>query len=229
MHACAEIIGMNAMNKYEEIKDLFGKFSSNYDQHMFTTNHTNAQKQTLNKIKEFIGANICEIACGTATISKFIIETGFAKTITLIDYQADMLKLAETKLSPNPNLKFLNMDVHELHKLNLEFDTIICSFGFYWFENPQTVIANIKQKLKKGGCVILLEENFFANCETLPIFAQGNDDLKRLGALENYLGIENIKKMFLAQNLVCLHEHRVAIDEKHEIVGMVITHKDEAT
>lgn len=201
----------------EKIRRLFGKFSTNYDKHMLDTNHIKVQRAILNKFLPKIKGNVLDIATGTGFVANYIQEET-SSNIVGIDFSEQMIKQARKK---NNEVRFIKGEAHELPFQDNTFDTVICSYGFYWFTKYKKVIEEIKRVLRKEGTFITLEENFFNENFTKPSFSGSERYLTQLANQENYLGIEKLNRKIIEMNFSFIEEIRIPVDDSHETVGIL--------
>ena len=107
-----------------------------------------------------------------------------------------------------------------------EFDTFVCCFGMYWFQDPLQVIQKIEKLLIKDGHFLLLEENFFSPTQQQPVFASKEGYLSKLAQLESYYGIQTLIGWAINNHLSLVKQERLSIDKQHELVGMVFEKKE---
>ena len=200
-----------------KIKELFGKFSKDYDKHMESTNHIKVQYQILDKFLPKIRGKVLDIATGTGTIAKYIIEHTNCEVYG-IDYNKRMIENAKKKAR---GVKFEVGDVHQLPYEDKKFDVVLCSYGFYWFKDIEKVILEIKRVLKPRGLFILLEEEFNKG-DPKPRFSTYRQDyLKQLANLENYIGVNSLKRELSGLGFELIDEIKLPVDELHDTVGML--------
>ncbi len=211
---------MAEIEREKLIHDLFGCFSATYDEHMLRTNHVAVQTVLLQKLEKYIGHKVLDIACGTGTIAA-ILQSLKKCHYTGVDFQTSMLECAEQKGYNQRAVVFQKLNVHHLDQLHEQYDTVICAFGLYWFCEPHVVVNKMRSRLRERGYAVILEERFFEHCEPLPTFNQHGGYLKRLAELENYLGVQQLKQLFIANHFTYVEEMAIAIDERHELVGLV--------
>jgi ubiquinone/menaquinone biosynthesis C-methylase UbiE len=189
---------------------------------MDATNHTNCQRLILGKLKSFIGRDVCDFCSGTGRNVRIIREFSKKHNFDLIDYSVGMLKVAEESIGRKVNISYIVKDLCKVERLEKSYDTILCSFGLYWFADVRSVINLLSLSIKKDGFVIILEENFFSVNNTKPLFSKYKGYLEKLASLESYIGTDKIEELFLERNFKLKIKHREKIDSVHELVGMAL-------
>lgn len=207
----------------QHIRELFGRFSASYDEHMHSTNHVQVQTTLLHALHPYIGEHILDIACGTGLLGEIVSEMKPCQ-YTGIDFQPDMLQIAKKRLTGNAQHSLHEIDAHQLAALPGTYDTILCCFGFYWFQSPHIVAQQMSRKLTKHGHILVCEERFFDDQSTRPAFAERGHDHAELAALEHYTGVEFFDQLFTPHDIHCTHELALPIDQRHELVGKVFHH-----
>ncbi len=173
----------------KKIQFLFNKFAKDYEKHVIETNHVNVQNQIIDNFLEQINGNVLDITTGTGTIARYI-RNNTNCDVYGIDFSQEMIQEAR-KLSNGINFKV--GDIHNLPYQNNSFEVVTCSYGFYWVEDIEKAIAEIKRVLKPKGLFILLEEEFRNGNEPKPRFLEKGSYLEELANLENYVGVDYLK------------------------------------
>jgi SAM-dependent methyltransferase len=186
---------------------------------MQSTNHQSAQTSVLKQLSTFMGSQICDLACGTGEVTS-IISKFLDASFTLVDFSDAMILNAKQKLSHLPQTEFHQVDIHNVSCLGKQFDTFICSFGFYWLDDPKMVLDQIRS-CSLNAHLILIEEHFFDSNDHLPAFRSNEPGLNELAALETYLGIQSLIDMCVCSGYTLRFQTRHPIDRRHELVGLV--------
>lgn len=201
----------------QKIRELFGIFSRDYNNHMENTNHTLVQYKIIDEYINDIKGKVLDLAAGTGVISKYIKDNTNCH-IFGIDYCKEMMEEAKKK---SKGIEYIIGDTHKLPFNENDFDTVICSYGFYWFKDIEKVISEIKRVLKPGGKFISLEEEFKDN-DPKPRFSKYEEDyLKELANLDNYTGINFLIKSFKMKRFRLVRRLDLPIDNYHETVGLL--------
>lgn len=201
----------------QKIKTLFGKFANDYEQHMKETNHVNVQTSIIDTFLPKINGDVLDIATGTGTVARYVKKNTDCKVYG-VDFSEEMVKEAR-KLSNGIDFKVA--DVTNLPYHDNSFDIITCSYGFYYFQDIGKSIEEIKRVLKPKGLVVLLEEHFPNGQNPKPRFSEKGGYLEELAKLNNYVGIDYLKKEFKDRGFKLIQEVRVPVDDIHDTVGMI--------
>ena len=184
---------------------------------MVGTNHVNVQQKILTNFLPYIHGKVLDIATGTGFVAKYI-KQKTESDVYGIDFCPDMIMMAQK----NPqDVNFIIGDVHELPFEKHALDVIICSYGFYWFEDSNKVIYEINNALKPNGIFIVMEEEPKYSRILMPAFSRRGGYLKELAELENYVGIEALKRKIQNKGFKLIKELKLPIDRVHYTVGMV--------
>jgi len=73
---------------------------------------------------------VCDLGCGTGTISKHIVEKFKKATITCVDMAPNMLSIAKTKLKGIPKTEFINANFYEF-EFPKKYDVVISSLALH--------------------------------------------------------------------------------------------------
>jgi len=94
------------------------------------------------------GASVLDVGCGCGWKARYLRERGFV--VTGIDYSEGLLKIAEKE---NPGPEFLLMDMHEVAKLNRQFDCIFAQASLLHIPRAEigSMIKSLCEILKPGG------------------------------------------------------------------------------
>ena len=200
-----------------KIKELFARFSKKYHKHMVETNHVKVQQQILENFLQYIKGKVLDIATGTGFVAKYV-KQKTNSDVYAIDFCLDMITEAQRN---SIGVNFRIGDVHNLPYQDNSFNVVLCSYGFYWFEDRTKVISEINRVLKTEGLFILLEEEFKEGFEPRPRFSEKGDYLSQLASLENYVGTIKLKEEIKKSGFQIIKMVRFPIDSMHDTMGMV--------
>ncbi len=209
----------------QRIAELFGVFAPTYDQHMARSNHFEPQRNLILQSKKWLGKNILDFAAGTGANARLLRDAGDFE-ITCVDSQSAMLAIARATLGPG--CKYILSDVHSIDLPDQSFDTAICSFGFFWFRNPNEVLTEISRLLRPKGGLIILEERFYSGSLPQPAFAKNGGYLSELASLEAFMHIEKLRSICIESGFNLMEEASHPIDSDHELVLSVFTKRVQA-
>ncbi len=199
------------------IKELFNKFSKEYDKHMINTNHVNVQEKILREFLPNIKGRVLDIATGTGVIAGYI-KKNTNSEVHGIDFSFKMIEQAK---KDSENITFTQGNVESLPYPDNYFDLVTCSYGFYWFKDRKKVISEIKRVLNKNGIFISLEEEFH-NENPNPVFSRYDKDyLKELATLEDYIGIKKLEQEFESSGFEIIRQIKLPIEKNHDTVGII--------
>ncbi|MBI5273892.1 MAG: methyltransferase domain-containing protein [Chlamydiales bacterium] len=126
---------------------------------------------------------VLDVGCGDGKLTYKIAKKLIKGRVTAIDKSEFMIEFAK-KNHGMANINYLQMDVHEIDKLDKQFDTIVVFSSFHWFEQPKEVLKKMTDKLKKGGKIYILtypaesqdwayyKEAFLAKDQWKPMFEE---------------------------------------------------------
>lgn len=125
----------------------------------------------LNKLRRDAGAkvkgSVLEVAVGTGLQSSYY-DVDAMTSYTAVDSSPSMLVEARSKWSNSPRLaalnpKLLEMDAAHLDLPSASFDSVIDTFSFCTFREPELVAREMIRVLKPGGVLVLLENSVSTN------------------------------------------------------------------
>ena len=130
------------MNK-KDIISFFDDFAPTWD----NVNERNNQviAQILDNCKIFEGTHVLDVACGTGILFSDYIER--KAKVTGVDISPEMVKKAKEKF---PQAKTICEDAENV-SFNELFDVVMIYNAFPHFNEPEKLIENLANNLKKGG------------------------------------------------------------------------------
>ncbi|WP_281612952.1 methyltransferase domain-containing protein [Flammeovirga sp. SubArs3] len=124
-----------------------------YDRRSLTTDY----RHLPNLLKS--GLKVLDIGCATGSITHGISEyVGPTGKVTGIDNTGHMIEEAQQKYSDVQNLEFIHCDLLEFNP-DEKFDLIVGARVLQWISNPFNAVLKIKELLKPGGQVSILDYN----------------------------------------------------------------------
>jgi SAM-dependent methyltransferase len=108
------------------------------------------------------GMNVLDVGCGTGSISHGIakyIEPG--GHITGIDNTAHFIESGRETYKATKNLTLRHVDLFDFDTTE-KFDLIVSARTMQWLSNPEAAIGKMKQLLKPGGILSILDYNHSA-------------------------------------------------------------------
>lgn len=107
--------------------------------------------------------DVLEVACGTGRNIPYL-DTERVNSVTFLDSSANMVKLAQKKFRERfPKYARVAFTVGKAEDLvdlateDLKYDTIVEAFGLCAHEDPVAALKNMRQLLRPGGRIVLLE------------------------------------------------------------------------
>lgn len=94
---------------------------------------------------------VLDIGCGEGYGSHYL--SGYAKRVTGIDYNPDVIAYAKKKYIKN-NLDFFVFDVKELDSLEKKFDVICCFQNIEHITDDRELVLSVSRLLKENGVFI---------------------------------------------------------------------------
>lgn len=110
-----------------------------------------------NKFSDLINIKnptILELACGPANVTRYLKQRFPNSKITAIDLAPRMIDIARQLVK---DVDFIVMDVRDIKSLNLQFDSIMCSFCLPFLSKSDTekLIYDCSKKLNKNGLLYI--------------------------------------------------------------------------
>lgn len=114
----------------------------------------------------FCGKKVLEIACGTGYWTQSISHT--ANEILGIDYNPEVLEIAETKDYRDCPVNLTIDDAYSLNNVSSNYDAAFC--GFWWSHIPISKVpeflTTLHSRLKSQSPIVLLDNLFVAGSST---------------------------------------------------------------
>jgi ubiquinone/menaquinone biosynthesis C-methylase UbiE len=98
---------------------------------------------------------VLEIACGTGRVTNHLQKNLPNAEILATDISADMMAVAEEKLSGAKNISWMVADALDLPFEDEEFDAVVCQFGLMFFADRKKGMTEARRVLKDGGTFIM--------------------------------------------------------------------------
>lgn len=161
----------NAASKKEQVAEMFNSISPKYD---FLNHFLSAgidilwRKKAIKLLEPYHPKLILDVATGTAD---FAIEALSLKPTKIIgvDISEGMLEVGRQKLVKKNLAHLIELQLSDSEKLPFDqdnFDAAIVAFGVRNFENLEKGLKNIKEVLKDGAPLVVLE---FSKPKVFPI------------------------------------------------------------
>jgi len=149
-----------------DIASSYDTVSKGYDTYFLKTMHQYNDEVLSLLLKEPVGQQVLDLACGTGYNTQFLIKQGVKAEITLVDLSAGMLSQAKGKtVNTKEQLTFVHQDM--LSYLQScpagRYDTVICMWAIK-YQPPAQVIKECSRILKDGGRMAVIVNT----ADTLP-------------------------------------------------------------
>jgi ubiquinone/menaquinone biosynthesis C-methylase UbiE len=102
-------------------------------------------------------ATVLDVACGTGAFEGLLLCACPCQRIVGIDISAHMLAIAARKCAAATNVVFQQARASALPCVDGSFDVVVSANAFHYFDEPLTVLAEMKRVLKPGGRTIILD------------------------------------------------------------------------
>ncbi|MFR5876368.1 MAG: class I SAM-dependent methyltransferase [Eubacterium sp.] len=113
-----------------------------------------AMKKLLPDLKN---KSVLDLGCGFAANCIDFVNRG-AKRVIGIDLSKNMLNMAE-QLNSSEKIKYLNMSMTEISKLNEKFDFVYSSLAFHYIMDFDALIKDIYSLLNDNGVLLFSQEH----------------------------------------------------------------------
>ncbi|MDA0267680.1 MAG: methyltransferase domain-containing protein [Cyanobacteria bacterium] len=100
---------------------------------------------------------VLDVACGTGELERLLGEQQAQQAMVGVDFSAQMLAIARQKCQHLPAVQFWQTSASVLPGPHSQFDVVICANAFHYFDQPETVLAEMARVLATGGRVIILD------------------------------------------------------------------------
>jgi ubiquinone/menaquinone biosynthesis C-methylase UbiE len=128
-----------------------GEDAVNYDHYLGPILFEPYAIDLVSKIDTSLITAVLEIACGTGRVTRHLRDRfDNAVTITATDISADMIAVAEGKVTNGP-VKFKVEDAQQLSFADNTFDLVVCQFGLMFLPDKKKGLCEALRVLKPGG------------------------------------------------------------------------------
>lgn len=128
-------------------------------------NYNNLVEQPAMKklLPDLNGKTVLDLGCGYGDNCMDFISRG-ASGVVGIDISSKMLGITK-KANAHDNIKYIQMDMSEIHTLTQKFDLVFSSLAFHYVEDYKKLLGDIKLLLIDGGTLLYSQEH---PCTTAP-------------------------------------------------------------
>ena len=140
-----------------DIGKRFDQVANRYD----TPDKIKRSEEFVKKLLELIPINknfkVMDIGAGTGLVD--VVLSKYTGQIYAFDLSEGMLKVFEEKIKKNgiENIKIFKKDVLNEDFSERDFDLVITSMTFHHLDNPEEALRKIKDYLKDGGYVAIID------------------------------------------------------------------------
>lgn len=108
------------------------------------------------------GMRILDVGCGTGTISAGIANlVGDTGSVTGIDHTSSFITNGKLAFAEVKNLELIEADIFSFEP-NEKYDLIVAARVLQWLSTPEEALQKMKQLLKPGGQISILDYNHTA-------------------------------------------------------------------
>lgn len=198
----------------KQTTELYDKISSDYDSHIATTGHYQAQEQLFEKLKGYFQEPILDLAAGPGFLVGLLLKSDLK--VIANDGSTSMVQLLSEKLRDNSKAMILNQDANHI-SLEHKTRTILCSNLFYYLRNRKAAIQNWLSNLEDAGHIVIFEEYPFQKSKTGPLSKHEKD----LEELVSPLSPDELREKFIDCGLKLVESADTPIDSEHSLYGSV--------
>lgn len=142
------------MDTFEISVKRFDEFASEYSEKFM---NIDKYQTHIDRFCDLIANNqpkILELACGPGNITRYLKHKFQESEIIAIDLAPRMIEIAKQTVK---DIDFRIMDVRDIDSLNIQFDSIMCSFCLPFLSKSDTckLISDCSKRLRKNGILYL--------------------------------------------------------------------------
>lgn len=110
-----------------------------------------------NLLPDLTNKTVLDLGCGFGINCMDFINSG-AKSVTGVDISKNMLNTA-IKNNSNPQIKYINLPLEDIDKLNEKYDLIYSSLCFHYIKDFDKLVSDISSLLNAGGTLLFSQEH----------------------------------------------------------------------
>lgn len=124
------------------------------------------------RVAKLAPLTVLEVAAGTGVVTRALAAALPAQArIVATDLNQPMLDHAQTRMAPDPRIRWRQADAQALPFEGARFDAVVCQFGAMFFPDRVGAYAQARRVLRPGGYFLFnvwsaIEENDFADAVT---------------------------------------------------------------
>ena len=124
-------------------------------------------------------SHILDIACGNGLTSRKLAQLG-AK-VTAFDFSSELIRLAETRLNPNVQITYHNIDATDEAALlalgERSFDSALCNMALFDMADIEPLFRTLPKLLKPNGAFVFsLTHPAFNNASSMHVMEEIDDE-----------------------------------------------------
>lgn len=117
------------------------------------------QPAVMELLPDIKGKRILDLGCGFGDNCIDFVNRG-AESVVGIDISEKMLSVARQE-NAHSKIKYINMGMNEIGKLESNFDLVYSSLAFHYIEDFGKLISDIYDRLNDGGILLFSQEHPF--------------------------------------------------------------------
>lgn len=148
-------------SKEEHVHEVFETISENYDKMNSVISfslHVKWRNDTMKRMAVKPGSKCLDICCGTGDWTIQLAEAvGEKGEVKGLDFSKNMLKVAQEKVKPYPQIELIHGNAMKLPFEDNVFDYVTIGFGLRNVPDYMQVLKEMNRVLKPGGMAVCLE------------------------------------------------------------------------
>ena len=142
------------MDKFDISVKRFDEFATEYAERFMNIDSYHVYFDRFCDLSENKQPRILELACGPGNVTKYMKQRFKDSEIIAIDLAPRMIDIAKKTVS---GVDFRVLDVREINTLNIQFDSIMCSFCLPFLSKEDTfqLLSNCSDSLKQNGLLYI--------------------------------------------------------------------------
>lgn len=183
----------------ERMRDEFNLWAGNGRGESMERDHRPFTERVFDSIHFNAGDRMLDLACGEGWASRLLAKRMEPDAQSVgIDISDEMIRRASAKSKAFPNLTFQCGPAHCLPCPPESFTKAFCIESFYYFENQELVLRELKRVLRPGGELFLVfclyQQNpgsfGFLNWVRVPVHVRAIAEYRRMLENEGWVGVE---------------------------------------
>ena len=138
--------------------DFYNGFSEKYDR-KYAAYLKHTHRHLLDHVGDLSGQRVLDVSCGTGILAKHLLEMFPDIQLHLNDPSDGMRSVAMARFENHSDIEFSNDLAENLQVEPGSYDSVICLNSFHYYADQQAAIENMREALKPGGSLYLLDWN----------------------------------------------------------------------